>query len=556
MIIMTPDLLNFKKGWMSKMDDVGEWKKHWFVLTDAGLKYYRDSGAEENDEPDGEIDLNSCLKVSEFDVEKNYGFQIQTREAVVTLSAMTAGIRRNWIEVLRKSVRPSRSPDLTQLPDSSSDKENSHGAPLLSARRSSARHPENPSSTTQRRFDYVELSPLPVPAPSLPASQREAGEGQGREHSQWQEGKNRDTTSSQWEALLSRKGPAGSDHWHRMEEDIENKWEEFERLPLKEMKALPIGSQPSGQPANEALHREVVASLRQQLETLRGGGGGGVEGGWRGGGALGGGGGAGTGVCGPDAACRSGLSALDRAHRHALQEVQRQHERQSREAQEERERLLREETRATAQAMEALKKAHKEQLEREVERATRLCGGAGDSVGLRNQLQADTQGMQRELSGLSERYSHKCLELNRAQQEAAERERELSRRERDLDLLRKENQNLKARLVEAVGRSRSGSTGQGSGAVAHDNRNTVSCELEVKEKEVEYLHQEIGCLRNELQALNTEKQLSLERRRELEAELSGLRGRSMREVQSLKDHLRLALAALQEGQVLGNSLEH
>jgi len=53
---------------------------------------------------------------------------------------------------------------------------------------------------------------------------------------------------------------------------------------------------------------------------------------------------------------------------------------------------------------------------------------------------ADTQGLQRELSGLSERYSHKCLELNRAQQEAAEREREMSRRERDLDLLRKENQ--------------------------------------------------------------------------------------------------------------------
>ncbi|CAL8273957.1 unnamed protein product [Lota lota] len=547
-----PDLLNFKKGWMSKMDDVGEWKKHWFVLTDAGLKYYRDSGAEEKDEPDGEIDLISCVKVSEFDVEKNYGFQIQTREGVVTLSAMTAGIRRNWIEVLRKSVQPSRSPDLTQLPDSSSDKENSHGAPLLSARRTSTR--PNPSSPSQRRLNHVELSPLPIPAPSLPASQREAGEGQGREHSHWQEGRNLDTTSSQWEVLLSRKGPAGSDSWQRMEEEIENKWEEFERLPLKEMKALPISSQSSGQPANEALHREV-ASLRQQLETLRGGGGGG-EGGGRGDGV----GGCAGKACGPDAACRSSLTALERAHRHALQEVQRQHERQSREAQEEQERLLLEETRATAQAMEALKKAHKEQLEREVERATRLCGRTGDSVGLRNQLQADTQALQRELSGLSERYSHKCLELNRAQQDAADRERELSRRERDLDLLRKENQDLKARLVEAVGRSQSVGAGQGSGGVINDNRSTTSCELEVlvqvKEKEVEYLHQEIGCLRNELQALNTEKQLSLERHRELESELSGIRGRSLREVQSLKEHLRLALAALQEGQVLGNSLEH
>ncbi|KAK1155338.1 TRIO and F-actin-binding protein [Acipenser oxyrinchus oxyrinchus] len=44
---MTPDLLNFKKGWMSKLDEKGEWKRHWFVLTDAGLRYYRDSNAEE-----------------------------------------------------------------------------------------------------------------------------------------------------------------------------------------------------------------------------------------------------------------------------------------------------------------------------------------------------------------------------------------------------------------------------------------------------------------------------------------------------------------------------
>jgi len=26
---------------------------------------------------DGEIDLKACVKVSEFDVEKNYGFQIE-----------------------------------------------------------------------------------------------------------------------------------------------------------------------------------------------------------------------------------------------------------------------------------------------------------------------------------------------------------------------------------------------------------------------------------------------------------------------------------------------
>ena len=35
---------------------------------------------------DGEIDLKSCVKVSEFDVEKNYGFQIQVNISVITSS--------------------------------------------------------------------------------------------------------------------------------------------------------------------------------------------------------------------------------------------------------------------------------------------------------------------------------------------------------------------------------------------------------------------------------------------------------------------------------------
>lgn len=47
--------------------------------------------------------------------------------------------------------------------------------------------------------------------------------------------------------------------------------------------------------------------------------------------------------------------------------------------------------------------------------------------------------MKRELDGLSERYSQKCLELIRAEQINADREREVSRKERDMEQLRKEN---------------------------------------------------------------------------------------------------------------------
>ncbi|XP_069557390.1 TRIO and F-actin binding protein b [Brachyistius frenatus] len=545
---MTPDLLNFKKGWMSKLDESGEWKKHWFVLTDAGLKYYRDSSAEEKDDLDGEIDLKSCVKVSEFDVEKNYGFQIQTRETEFTLSAMTAGIRRNWIEVLKKCVRPSSSPDLTQLPDSSSDKENSHARLLLSSRRSSSRHGDvqldGPTSAapTQRRFDYVELSPVPASSSPIPAGQRESGEGQGREHTQWQEERN---TSSQWEAVLSRKGGGvGSNQRLRTEDEIEKKWAEFERMPFKEMSSLPSsGSRPSSQSANEALQREV-ASLRQQLEQLRRGG----EGGRGGGGVRDG--------CGPEAPCGRSLATMERAHRQALEELHRQHDRQNKELEAEKDRLLLEETRDTARVMEALKKRHKEELEREVEKVKRLGSGTLDTQTLRVQQKAEAQALQRELAGLSERYSQKCLELNRAEQNNAEREREISRKERDMEQLRKENQSLKARLTEEMTRIQSAIADHGS----DDNKDKMPCELQVllrmKDNEIQYLHKEISCLRNELQFLNMEKQLACERYTEMHEELSGMKGRNEREIQSLKEHLRLAMAALQEGQTLGNSLDH
>lgn len=153
---------------------------------------------------------------------------------------------------------------LCRLPDGSSDKENSHSRFGLPSHRTPSQRagvqPDPPASAppTLRRFDYVELSPVPASsAAPLSANQREAGEGQGREHSQWQEERN---TSSQWEALLSRKGTgAGSNQRARVEEEIEKKWAEFETLPLREMSSRPpLGSWTSKQSANEALHREVV----------------------------------------------------------------------------------------------------------------------------------------------------------------------------------------------------------------------------------------------------------------------------------------------------------
>ncbi|XP_059381159.1 myosin phosphatase Rho-interacting protein isoform X5 [Carassius carassius] len=116
--LMTPDLLNFKKGWMTKLYEDGLWKKHWFVLTDQSLRFYRDSIAEEAADLDGEIDLSTCYDVTEFQVQRNYGFQILSKEGAFTLSAMTSGIRRNWIQAILKNMRPTVAPDVTRsLPE-------------------------------------------------------------------------------------------------------------------------------------------------------------------------------------------------------------------------------------------------------------------------------------------------------------------------------------------------------------------------------------------------------------------------------------------------------
>ncbi|XP_073797237.1 myosin phosphatase Rho-interacting protein isoform X9 [Danio rerio] len=112
--LMTPDLLNFKKGWMTKLYEDGLWKKHWFVLTDQSLRFYRDSIAEEASDLDGEIDLSLCYDVTEFPVQRNYGFQILSKEGAFTLSAMTSGIRRNWIQAILKNMRPTVAPDVTR----------------------------------------------------------------------------------------------------------------------------------------------------------------------------------------------------------------------------------------------------------------------------------------------------------------------------------------------------------------------------------------------------------------------------------------------------------
>merc|ERR1719167_1341999 len=94
-----------------------DWNKHWFVLQGPALVYYRDPGAENNGTLDGIIDLGLVQRVDPQDVARNYGFVVSTLdERQYVLSAVTHGIRNNWIAALRTAANLTLAPETDIVP--------------------------------------------------------------------------------------------------------------------------------------------------------------------------------------------------------------------------------------------------------------------------------------------------------------------------------------------------------------------------------------------------------------------------------------------------------
>ncbi|XP_069823354.1 TRIO and F-actin-binding protein isoform X2 [Dendropsophus ebraccatus] len=543
---LEPDLLNFKKGWMSLLDANGEWKKHWFVLTDSSLRYYRDSNAEEADELDGEIDLRTCTDVPEFAVQRNYGFQIHTNEGVFTLSAMTSGIRRNWIEALRKNVHPVSIPDVTKL--SESNKENTFVATRQSQRPEELRLSSEVrtrkvelAGSRQGSFDYVELSPL---SPGEDRDQR------SEERRRWFEAPPGGDSSSR----RITQTPLTEEQKQRLSEDIEAKWKELERLPLRETKQTSLtcllgGSRSkSGGESTAALEKQIqslkmqLEKAKKELEAQRSGSETSLPPGYI-----------------SQEACEHSLSQMENSHKQLLSELQRHHEWEIQRLRQEKDQLLAEEAAATASVIEAIRAAHKEELQREVEKArTFQHGGSSANEMLRRQHQSEMDALRRELQTLSERYSQKCLEIGALNQTASDRERELQRYQQEGQELLRQNQELNNRLSEEIAKLRSfmASNGPSDGRLQAGEKNTAELEvlLRVKENELQYLRKEVSCLREDLQNMQKDKRYASEKYKDIYVELNNIKSRSEREIDQLKEHLRLAMAALREEAAMRNSV--
>ncbi|XP_025750299.2 myosin phosphatase Rho-interacting protein isoform X4 [Manacus vitellinus] len=292
---MTPDLLNFKKGWLTKQYEDGQWKKHWFVLTDQSLRYYRDSVAEEAADLDGEIDLSTCYDVTEYPVQRNYGFQIHTKEGEFTLSAMTSGIRRNWIQTIMKHVRPTTAPDVTRknfslklsvlkpssLPEEKSKTSSSFETGPKPSEKPDAEQaeldPEQKRSRARERrregrsktFDWAEFRPIQQALVQERANAADSSSGGSAAFPrdtgatdadpgelERERARRREERRKRFEMIDAVDG-AGSEEALRMEVDrilpvpadikpqnvhveIEQRWHQVETTPLREEKQIPI----------------------------------------------------------------------------------------------------------------------------------------------------------------------------------------------------------------------------------------------------------------------------------------------------------------------------
>uniref|UniRef100_A0A8C5ABI3 Myosin phosphatase Rho interacting protein n=1 Tax=Gadus morhua TaxID=8049 RepID=A0A8C5ABI3_GADMO len=533
-------------------------QKYWFVLTDHSLRYYKDSIAEEASDLDGEIELATCYNVTEYQAQRNYGFQIHVRYLLAVESKTFSTEDHGAFTPLDGLVRP----DVTQdSPSSEASSVEREAAPGHKKSRAAERRREGRSKT----FDWAEFRPI---AQALAQQRAQEAEGLSADMADVERSRRREERRKRYDAATAppEAAPSGGEGG-RMDceggagaavhaEVIEQHWQQVEQTPLREEKRvpLPVALQPRDTAELERLlesykrgvddlktqlegcHQQLVDSsqhkqeLEVQLRTalerehdVR------------------------SGYISP-ATCERGFAAMEDSHQRVVDELQRKHQRELENLQEEKDRLLAEETAATIAAIEAMRNAHRSELEKELEKARKTNNHAenADLDEIHRQHEEELCSFQREIEVLSEQYSQKCLE-NAHLAQALEAERQALRQcQRENQELNAHNQELNNRLAAEITKMRSMASEDGDSGVGMQGKELYELEvmLRVKESEVQYLKQEINSLKDELQAAQRDKKYATDKYKDIYTELSIVKAKAERDLGRLRDQLQLAHEAL------------
>ena len=156
-----------------------------------------------------------------------------------------------------------------------------------------------------------------------------------------------------------------------------------------------------------------------------------------------------------------GMSAMESSHKRIICQLEEKHQQDLARLQVEKERALAEETQATLAALDAMRKAHEAEVQREIARfkeefqrqmADRTGNGNGSGneqySDLAPERQQEMEEIRREILSLSEKYSHKCLESAALEQKVSWLGQQVTVSQRQIGDLDSRNQQLRS-FIEA-----------------------------------------------------------------------------------------------------------
>ena len=138
------------------------------------------------------------------------------------------------------------------------------------------------------------------------------------------------------------------------------------------------------------------------------------------------------------------MSAMETSHKRIIEDLEEKHMQDLARLQVDKERALAEETKATLAALDAMRKAHEAEVQREISRfKEQFLHQVSNRQESTVQHEKEMQEIRREILSLSEKYSHKCLETAALEQKISSLSQQGSATQRQIHDLDSRNQQLR-----------------------------------------------------------------------------------------------------------------
>ncbi|XP_076608362.1 uncharacterized protein LOC143333877 [Chaetodon auriga] len=198
-----------------------------------------------------------------------------------------------------------------------------------------------------------------------------------------------------------------------------------------------------------------------------------------------------------ETSCAEGFTAMEEVHRKLIGDLQQQHQTEVAALLKEKDHLLQEETAATMAAIVAMRRAHKQELEKS--RQSQHIKESADVTQLHIEHEKEIQLLHKELEALSVQHAQKCLETSQLKQELQDERQSLMQ-------CQEENQELKKKQRETECELHFSLNGK-QPHVAPQVNDFYEMEviLRAREAEMQFLRQEARSLREELKIARMDK---------------------------------------------------